>query len=417
MFDYTGWEKNTFGYHGDDGHKFFSTGNGQQYGPTFTTGDVIGCGINLINSSCFYTKNGIHLGEAFRELPDQPLYPTVGLQTPNEELLANFGQQDFKFDFEDYLKEWRCKAQKDIEQRALENQNILGSVNEIVQGYLVHHGFVGSIEAFHEEGGTNACSESLESIKNRQMIKKLIFSGKISDAIATVDRLFPGVLDEDFNLKFMLQVRQFIEMVNGVDRLNGKEKKVGNNVIAVDEMVVDQCEPMSTDEYLSEEQIKCPKVKNGNNNGDSVVDFNGSCNKNVKKICGGKVKGLKDMLQFGRDLLMNLTKQRDMQQQQQDAGDNTVNKQMYKRNKSMLQEAYSLLAYTDPANSPVGYQLEAAQREPVFAQLNSAILKSQGLPVKPPVNTLIGQTTLCLKTMLKHKMGEAAFVNVSDYFC
>ena len=37
---------------------------GQPYGPTFTTGDVIGCCINLVNNTCFYTKNGTHLGQA-----------------------------------------------------------------------------------------------------------------------------------------------------------------------------------------------------------------------------------------------------------------------------------------------------------------------------------------------------------------
>ena len=40
----------------------------------------------------------------------------------------------------------------------------------------------------------------------------------------------------------------------------------------------------------------------------------------------------------------------------------------------ILQEAFSLLAYADPWDSPVGGQLNPAGREPVCAQLNSAIL-------------------------------------------
>lgn len=38
------------------------------------------------------------------------------------------------------------------------------------------------------------------------------------------------------------------------------------------------------------------------------------------------------------------------------------------------QDAFSLLAYSDPWNCPVGQQLDPIQREPVCAALNSAIL-------------------------------------------
>ena len=40
----------------------------------------------------------------------------------------------------------------------------------------------------------------------------------------------------------------------------------------------------------------------------------------------------------------------------------------------IFQDAFSLLAYSDPWSSPVGYQLQPVQRESVCAALNSAIL-------------------------------------------
>lgn len=64
-----GWDKQSYGYHGDDGNSFSSSGNGKSYGPTFTTDDIIGCGVNLVANTCFYTKNGHHLGVAFHDLP------------------------------------------------------------------------------------------------------------------------------------------------------------------------------------------------------------------------------------------------------------------------------------------------------------------------------------------------------------
>lgn len=70
---FKGWDKQSYGYHGDDGHSFCSTGTGEPYGPTFTTGDVVGCCVNLVDGSCFYTKNGVNIGIAFRDLPVRPL--------------------------------------------------------------------------------------------------------------------------------------------------------------------------------------------------------------------------------------------------------------------------------------------------------------------------------------------------------
>lgn len=59
-----GWELNSYGYHGDDGKAFGRNtgGHGEAYGPSFSSGDTVGCGINTADNSAFFTKNGRNLG-------------------------------------------------------------------------------------------------------------------------------------------------------------------------------------------------------------------------------------------------------------------------------------------------------------------------------------------------------------------
>ncbi|CAG8685630.1 16407_t:CDS:2, partial [Funneliformis mosseae] len=88
----------------DDGNKFESTGTGAPYGPPFTTGDIIGCGINFYKKKAFYTKNGKNLGIAFQNLQGNDYYPTVGLRTKGEKVKINLGQEPFKFNINAYAK-------------------------------------------------------------------------------------------------------------------------------------------------------------------------------------------------------------------------------------------------------------------------------------------------------------------------
>lgn len=57
-----GWEPESWAYHGDDGNSFCCQSSGRTYGPPFTAGDIIGCGVNFRTGSAFFTKNGEHLG-------------------------------------------------------------------------------------------------------------------------------------------------------------------------------------------------------------------------------------------------------------------------------------------------------------------------------------------------------------------
>ncbi|XP_062926019.1 ran-binding protein 9 [Mobula hypostoma] len=486
-----GWDKHSYGYHGDDGHSFCSSGTGQPYGPTFTTGDVIGCCVNMINNTCFYTKNGHSLGIAFTDLPPN-LYPTVGLQTPGEVIDANFGQHPFVFDIEDYMREWRSKIQSQIERfpvgdREGEWQTM---IQKMVSSYLVHHGYCATAEAFARSTG-QAFQEELASIKNRQRIQKLVLAGRMGEAIETTQQLYPGLLERKSNLLFMLKVRQFIEMVNGTDsevrclggrspksqdsypgsprtfnspsmspshgsnihilaacrgngshsHFTGYENNCSNGIISIKghqssshnkhpTSCLNTSELNSINAARSQQSNSCIRdnndidmetehysngvaesSSNGFLNGSSKLDHDMDENdaemeidltQSRRQLCGGSQAAIERMIHFGREL------QTVSEQLRRECGKNTANKKM-------LQDAFSLLAYSDPWNSPVGYQLDVVQREPVCSALNSAILESHNLPKQPPLALAIGQASKCLELMAHLGIGSCAFATVEEY--
>ena len=54
------WEPNSFGYHAEYGKKLTgvvqpSRTGGEDYGPSYTTGDVVGAGIHLERQEMFFT--------------------------------------------------------------------------------------------------------------------------------------------------------------------------------------------------------------------------------------------------------------------------------------------------------------------------------------------------------------------------
>merc|ERR1719193_1125674 len=208
---------NSYGYHGDDGHSFCSSGTGQPYGPTFTTGDVIGCGINLIDNTCFYTKNGHHLGIAFTDLPPN-LYPTVGLQTPGEVVDANFGQSPFVFNIEDLMREMRARTRALYERIPVPDAQgeWQHTIQKMVSSYLIHHGYSATAESFTRHAD-QPFNQDMASMRKRQRILHLVLSGRIGEAVSSVDTEYPGLMDRNPDLLFRLKVRQFIEMVNGTD--------------------------------------------------------------------------------------------------------------------------------------------------------------------------------------------------------
>ncbi|KAG0375366.1 Ran-binding protein 9 [Mortierella sp. AD032] len=230
-----GWEPLSWGYHGDDGNGFEGCGNGRPFGPVFTTGDVIGCGINFRDMTLFYTKNGIYLGVAFRNLKGQ-LYPTVGMRTSGEIVEANFGQRDFVFNIEEYVKDEKVEAWQSLEdslQKDTASKNQVGvlsqNLSKLVLSYMIHHGYSESARQFasdlaphnsnqkgHETQGSNEfdCASMVHDTERRKEIRRTILSGDIDHAMAMLEESYPGITTSNEDMLLQLRCRKFVEMVS-----------------------------------------------------------------------------------------------------------------------------------------------------------------------------------------------------------
>lgn len=208
-----GWERNTFGYHGDDGNLFKGSGVGKVYGPTFTTGDVIGCCVNYIQNSLFFTKNGIPLAEATSDIKGT-YYPCVGLRTPGEVVEANFGQSPYLFDFEQFKKDERQRVMLGLESMPYPEGNLVAS--ELVLSYLIHHGYSHTVRAFSRDSGSGhgpSLEMQLLDMQNRQSICSLLRSGLIDNVMSELNRLYPDFLHKRQDILFKLLCQKFVEMI------------------------------------------------------------------------------------------------------------------------------------------------------------------------------------------------------------
>ncbi|KAK8462370.1 hypothetical protein SEVIR_1G197800v4 [Setaria viridis] len=304
-----GWESNSCGYHGDDGHLYRGQGKGESFGPKFTSGDTIGAGINYLSQELFFTKNGSLVGAVPKDLKG-PLYPTVAVHSQGEELTVNFGKEPFCFDIEGYILEEKMRQQSVTDKVKLEEPNIS---HWIVRSYLLHYGYQDTLNSFDlanatdppasRQNGHREPPPEIYGLSHRKLLRQLIMSGDIDTTFKRLGEWYPQVIkDEKSVICFLLHSQRFIE-------------------------------------YIRAEQLE-------------------------------------DAVKYARANLASFL--------------------THKAFEGLLKESVALLAYEKPAESCIGYLLDAPQREFVADAVNAAVL-STNPAMKDPESCLYS----CLERLLR----------------
>ncbi|CAH8633362.1 unnamed protein product [Heterobilharzia americana] len=149
--EWPGMEFTSYGYHSNSGTVYHNSKELPVSAPTFGESDIIGCGVNFVNNSVFFTKNGVFIGpiSAGKKLP-HPVYPCIAFACPNCHVSINFGHHKFAFDIGQYIGRERAMAVSTAVDRKCNDQLAYVTMRNLVATYLLHNGFLESAQALGE---------------------------------------------------------------------------------------------------------------------------------------------------------------------------------------------------------------------------------------------------------------------------
>ncbi|KAL9115929.1 MAG: hypothetical protein Q9227_000297 [Pyrenula ochraceoflavens] len=399
-----GWENDSWAYHSDDGKSFQGDSTGKNYGPTFGRDDVIGCGINFVTGSAFFTKNGNHLGTAFRDLKNIRPFPSVGVKrNASVTLTVNFGHSGFAFDIDGLVERERINIEREIglmkiptSQISLDESTL---IQELVAQFLSHDGYVETARAFTEARNAEAealrsttepssksyqAGEDVEAIK-RQRIRAAILEGDIDKALKHTTAYYQRVLEDNPQILFRLKCRKFIELIRkSIDlravqsskstvTTNGHSHQPGlfdGDLEMNDANDGDTYDPMDTEESLKAPLKEMPNAETSR-------------------------QLLAEAMEYGTLLSREYRDDK-----------------LYKK---ALKDAFSLLAYNNAEESVHGHLLDPSGRVPVAEELNAAILVSLGKSSSASIERLYQQTE-ALVNELSDDGGVGTLINVKERF-
>ncbi|KAI0684098.1 hypothetical protein BC835DRAFT_1422597 [Cytidiella melzeri] len=469
-----GWEKHSWGYHADDGWAFPGHKEGHPYGPTFDTGDVIGCGIDFSQNKAFYTKNGAFLGMVFETVgKDIDLYPSIGLRHSSESIRVNFGHSPFKYAIDDHVHAQRNSVWANIQSTridwdllngkdslvddgrettvhmpriakggALEEEGMKAPMRKLVLSYLAHHGYAKTAGAFQAQCSSDAssehamdtdCSSKASSssalldaefdLRTRIDVINSVLKGDIDTAISLTQEHHQPVLQREHGLMlFKLRCRKFVELI--LEASEALEKVQA-------EQLAEDLERFQTS--LKEDQLKqdgmdglgamdvddpSPEAHHATSDaslGDSTVPP-AAASTTTTKVARDVRRYHSPSSPSPSSLAAKTALNTAIEYGQKLEADYKTDGRPEVR--SHLKRAFGVVAYADPiaAGGEVAEMAGQEARARLANELNQAILESQGKPAHPALETLYRQTAACVVQLGLLGVGQAAFADMSKEF-
>ncbi|KAG5721970.1 Ran-binding protein 10 [Termitomyces sp. T112] len=463
-----GWEPNSWGYHGDDGCSFAAEKNGTKYGPTFGTGDIIGCGVDFTTHAAFFTRNGTLIGPVFDNIgKNVDLYPSIGMRHTGEAVRVNFGHEPFKFDIDFYVLQQRNNVWSRILERqpdpsllkicginsgapsselkgALSTEQTREVINELVFSYLEHHGYAKTVKAFEKQreaetrapqplnAATTLAREDNDvdmsapqddedpELERRTKIVNAVIAGDVDRAIEDTKTYHPTVLQAEEGLMlFKLRCRKFVELILEAAELKKKIKSGGPETAAGtstttshDEGVIENMDSAYTDGMdVDEESVVAASHSTTTNGfGSSTVPARLSrCRSSgtapdAVGMLGNTLShyesALHQAIAYGQTL------------------SNEYKDDVRPEVRQISKRTFAILAWEDPMNAGgvVAEVVGHSAKVTLANELNQAILKSQGRPPTPLLETLYRRTAVIVSQLGLLGVGGAALADMHKEF-